>query len=99
MYKKLILKNDFHNTQATFRVQHNGDIKINDVIRLSPKQIKKAKRLLCCEGCMCSGTLGTRGGWHELGGLEVKLHEDIRYDGHTGSIEGALLVVERIIEK
>ena len=95
MYKKLILKNDFHSTYATFRVEHNGKIEVEDIITLSAGQVKKAKRLLCFDDCMCSGELGTRANYHELDGTEVKLSEDVKYN-RMGEIVGASLCVERI---
>lgn len=96
MYKKLILKNDFHNTQATFRVEHTGKIKIDDVITLTVNQVKKAKRLLCCKDCICSGELGTRANYHQLNDKEVGLGIEVHHDNRTGEILGASLYIERI---
>ena len=98
MYKKLILNNDFHNTQAVFRVQHSGEVEVDDIITLSAGQVKKAKRLLCCNDCQCSGELGTRAEWHELDGKEIKISYDILIDNITGQITGAKLYIERIWE-
>jgi hypothetical protein len=96
MFKKLVLKNNFHNNQATFRVEHKGKIEVDDVITLSASQIAKAKRLLCGGGdCLCSGELGARSDWHELDGMEVKLQENVKY-GRDGKISGASLYVEAI---
>jgi len=97
MYKKLVLKNDFHNTEATFRVQHNGEVEIDDIITLSANQIRKSQKLLCgIDGCSCSGELGTRAEWHELDGEEVKLQEEIFYNNRTGKPEYAKLYIEKI---
>lgn len=96
MYKKLILKNDFHNTSATFRVEHLGKIEIDDVIKLSEGQVRKAKRLLCPgDTCMCSGDLGTRADFHELDGIEVDFQENVKYN-NLGELLGASLYVEKI---
>jgi hypothetical protein len=96
MYKKLILKNDFHNTQAVFRIQHSGEIEVNDIINLSASQVKKAKRLLCYDDCQCSGELGTRADWHELNGQEIKISYDIQHDNYTGQITGGKIYIEKI---
>ena len=95
MFKKLTLKNDFHNTEANFRVQHNGKIEVNDIIHLSAGQVKKAKRILCWDDCTCSAELGTRAEYHEIDGLEVKISEDIKYN-NMGELLGASLCIERI---
>ena len=96
MYKKLVLKNDFHNTQATFRVEHKGEIEVGDIIELTAGQIKKAKRLLCCEDCMSSGELGIRAEWHKLEDEEIKFSYEIFYNNRTGQPEYARLYVEKI---
>jgi hypothetical protein len=96
MYKKLILKNDFHNTQAVFRVEHKGEIAVGDLIELTAGQIKKAKRLLCCDGCMCSGELGTRAEWHKLDDAEIKFSYDVFYDNLTEQPNYAKLCIEKI---
>jgi hypothetical protein len=57
MYKKLILKNDFHNTQAVCRVKHDGKVEVGDMIELSAGQIKKCKRILCWKDCMCKSLI------------------------------------------
>lgn len=95
MYKKLILKNDYHNTQATFRVEHDGDIKKGDIITLTEGQIKKAKRLLCCDGYICSDALGVRAEWHKLGDEEIKISHEVTYD-RQGNITGAWLQIEKV---
>jgi hypothetical protein len=97
MYKKLVLKNDYHNTQVTLRVEHNGKIEIDDVIELTAGQIKKTQKLLCgIAECLCAGDLGTRGNWHDLDGEEVKLQEEIFYNNRTGKPEYAKLYIEKI---
>ena len=96
MFKKLTLKNDFHNTEANFRVEANNEIKLDDVITLSKNQVNKAKRLLCWKDCACSGELGTRADWHVLDGEEVKFEEHVIYDQRTGELLGVELYVRKI---
>ncbi len=94
--KNLVLKNDFHNSEVTLRVNHAGEIEVDDVIKLSAGQVKKAQNTLCgIDGCLCSGELGTRAGWHQLGDQEVKLSENVEYD-RNGKIIGASLYIEKI---
>ncbi|MFA4834926.1 MAG: hypothetical protein WC749_02475 [Dehalococcoidia bacterium] len=91
MAKTLVLKNDFHNTQVNLRVKHDGAVEVMDIIKLTPGQVKKSHRSLCGSAdCTCSGDLGTRAPWHELGGVEVKLSIDTNQDG------SATLAVEQI---
>jgi hypothetical protein len=49
----ITLTNEFHNSAVTLRPTGN---------RLSPGQVKRAKRELCgIDGCTCSDSAGTRG--------------------------------------
>ncbi len=97
MYLKLVLKNDFHNSEAVFRVQHFGEVKAGSVIELSVGQVKKAHKLLCgIESCLCSGELGTRGSLHELDGREISIEETIYHNNITGQITGAELYIYKI---
>lgn len=96
MYKKLVLKNDFHNSTVTFRVQLD-EVKEGNIIYLSENQVKKAQRLLCgINFCTCSGELGMRSEWYELDGENVKLSQDPIYNNRTGKIEGCILHIDRI---
>lgn len=95
MTKKLVLKNDFHNTEVILRVKHNGKVEIGDVVELTASQVKKAKSALCCKDCICSGELGTRAYWHRLGDNEIKFEDTIRQD-NQGRITGATLYIRTI---
>jgi len=97
MYRKLVLKNDFHNSEAVFRVRHFGEIEVDDIIELSAGQVKKAQRLLCgIESCVCSGEIGIRGRWHELDSKEINIEDVIQYDRQTGQVTGARLYIHEI---
>ena len=79
--KTLVLKNDFHGTSVSLRVNHNGKVETMDCFILSPGQVKKSKLTLCAEGCICSGFCGDRTDWHKLGESEVKLRIEELQDG------------------
>lgn len=72
---KITLKNDFHNTKVTL-ISKDG--------MLSEGQMKRAKRELCCKGCMCSGEFGYRGP-QEIDGIEPI------YDSRVGRVTGGLV--------
>jgi hypothetical protein len=51
--KKIVLTNDYHNAEVRLMPKDN---------KLSIRQIKRAKRVLCgVDGCTCSNEFGTRG--------------------------------------
>jgi len=53
----ITLRNDFHGTQVRLRPRVDS----RGILHLSPRQVTRAKRALCVEGCTCSGALGNRG--------------------------------------
>lgn len=59
----ITLKNDFHNTEITMRDKCG---------RLSKAQVRRAKKILCCNECKCSDEAGTRGPqyWQQADGAE-----------------------------
>lgn len=96
MYKTLTLKNDFHSCAVSLLVKHSGPVEVNDIIELSPGQIKKSQKALCgLDNCQCSGELGERAEWHKLGDREVKLSVDVQSD-RNGKTTRAVLAVEKI---
>ncbi len=95
MKKTLTLKNDFHNTTVNLKVDHVDPLEVGDFITLTDNQVRKAKNALCCSDCICSGELGDRADWHQLGDSEVKFQVDVKRD-RNGKLTGADLIVERI---
>ncbi len=55
--RKITLRNDFHNSSAKVLASDAG----GGWYRLSPSQVKRARRVLCFKGCQCCNFLGTRG--------------------------------------
>ena len=74
----ITLTNDFHQTAITLRAKV---LPLTDHLLLNPRQVRKAARALCAEGCLCGREAGTRG---------MRLAMDLRQDGslvictHTG---------------
>lgn len=92
MYKTLTLKNDFHNTEVNLRVK----LETGDVIELSAGQVKRAKRELCTQGCICSGVTGSRSAWHEIDGRAVQLGFQPYENPRTGKLESVTVWIERV---
>ena len=76
---KLTLINDFHNTEVTLLAKATPR---DGIWELSPHQVRRAARALCCADCICGGFAGQRGMQsHHLeprgdGGAWVWEHED-----------------------
>jgi hypothetical protein len=51
---KVTLNNTFHNTSKTVNLKPGKNI-------ISARRLREWKRDLCCSGCTCSGSDGTRG--------------------------------------
>jgi hypothetical protein len=96
MYKTLTLKNDFHNTEVDLRVKHDGKLEAWDAIELSVGQVKRAKRELCTQGCICSGATGARSQWHEIDGWAVQLGFQPNENPRTGKLESVTVWIERV---
>lgn len=62
MLSLVTLKNDFHNSAATLRLEVLGNFPGTVTIRPSKSQVKKAKKTLCgIKGCSCGNDIGIRG--------------------------------------
>lgn len=71
--KTITITNDYHHTAINLRIAPDG--------KLSQRQIRKAKKTLCCSDCICSGPLGERG--HQ-DGFEIIFYDN----GRGGTIYG-----------
>lgn len=94
--KKLLLKNNFHNTQVMLRVKHDGVLERGTNFELSIGQVKKAHRELCAAGCICSGVTGARALYHEVNGNAVRLGFETHENARTGQLEGVTVWVEEV---
>lgn len=96
MKKLLELNNEFHNTSVTLRVSHDGGPKPGDIVVLSARQARKARKALCCKDCICSGVTGARAMWHTLGNDEIGFHAQEERDDITGKLEEVNLHISRV---
>ncbi len=96
--EKLILRNDFHNTEVTLRINPNINSKGTHDFTLSTGQVKKANKTLCgIKDCACSGYLGCHGGNYEI--KTIVDHYNVRLEIDYNEDKSANIEILQYIKK